>query len=837
MEPFDLTPSPRVLLVLTETAMKPIDALCELVDNAIDSFRSAKADDSRTNEIRIDIPTRGELRADSDVLIRVSDNGPGMTPESAQKALTAGYSSRGSYGSLGLFGVGLNIATGKFAQKTRLITATKESQSALVVEVNLGDMVKQGRFEAHPVEKRKSDYFATGESGTIIELSGRWPQGATNHDFPKKLIQIGPSKILGFLGRRYATYLRPGSPIQLNLLVRDKKCEPFEHCVWDKSRSVFKSGRTISAREDFNRLVESKERCLECGELVKDGRCIADESHSGSKSIDESIRGWIGVQRYDHLSHFGIDLIRNGRAIRVLEKDAFFTFTDDEGEQVADYPIDQTFGRIVGEVHLDHVPVNFTKTDFDRSTSEWEKAMKFLRGNSSLQPTRPGAADNKSPLMSIYTGYRKVRKFGLSDLYMAEPEEDGKLRRSRKTEQEFLERFHQKEEGYYDDAKWFERVNAPSSEGAYKDCPNPDCDAQNPPAAVECSACGHLIKSKVCVECGEKISQSASSCQHCGKSQVPEGPWRCEVCKHTNNPSDSHECMACGEPKGAVNPFDESVLRENSSRDEDLSVRNVEIELPDGGKSDKFDLHVHKVSLRKGESHLPSVVFSSQPKREVTVYMDGKHPLFLSLQFRPHHAAALAAADFVFANSASIASGQHKNEHNLVVLAWRILEKYWGDKLSDDLEQVRADVRSLLDDIRDRIAENLQDVAQDIFNAMSNKDKTDMVSAMSENGVDIGGMERLRDSGGFMRYIPPSSVVAIFQDYPGQFFGGRVWGDSWSIPDMPDEVDFVHQSQLKQSYLNCLEDCASFLRYQQPSLVAIRRVRLSIEFLTRGFVQ
>ena len=38
MHSFKLNPTPRVLIVLTETAMKPIDALCELVDNSIDSF-------------------------------------------------------------------------------------------------------------------------------------------------------------------------------------------------------------------------------------------------------------------------------------------------------------------------------------------------------------------------------------------------------------------------------------------------------------------------------------------------------------------------------------------------------------------------------------------------------------------------------------------------------------------------------------------------------------------------------------------------------------------------------------------------------------------------------
>jgi len=34
-------PDPKVLTALTHTPLKPLDALCELIDNGIDSFRAA----------------------------------------------------------------------------------------------------------------------------------------------------------------------------------------------------------------------------------------------------------------------------------------------------------------------------------------------------------------------------------------------------------------------------------------------------------------------------------------------------------------------------------------------------------------------------------------------------------------------------------------------------------------------------------------------------------------------------------------------------------------------------------------------------------------------------
>ncbi len=39
---FDFTPDPKVLIALTHTPMLPLDALCELIDNAIDGFSAAR---------------------------------------------------------------------------------------------------------------------------------------------------------------------------------------------------------------------------------------------------------------------------------------------------------------------------------------------------------------------------------------------------------------------------------------------------------------------------------------------------------------------------------------------------------------------------------------------------------------------------------------------------------------------------------------------------------------------------------------------------------------------------------------------------------------------------
>src|SRR5436309_15077425 len=90
---FDLTPDPRVLVALTHTPLQPLDALCELVDNAIDSFRSAELEGRPEPHplVVVELPGPAEVGR-GDGVVRVRDNGAGLTPESAERAMRAGFS-------------------------------------------------------------------------------------------------------------------------------------------------------------------------------------------------------------------------------------------------------------------------------------------------------------------------------------------------------------------------------------------------------------------------------------------------------------------------------------------------------------------------------------------------------------------------------------------------------------------------------------------------------------------------------------------------------------------------------------------------------------------------
>jgi len=192
---FDFTPDPKVLIALTHTSMQPLDALCELIDNAIDSFSSAKLQGIEISSpvVWIDLPKKADIDKNIGIL-RIRDNGPGMTPQQAENAIKAGYSANNSYDTLGLFGMGFNISTGKMGRITTFITARPNEDYYTKTII---DLEKINRNKSYQIEATKVSKSPNFDQGTIIEISNWWPEGNPNNGFVKKLIQYqANSKIL-----------------------------------------------------------------------------------------------------------------------------------------------------------------------------------------------------------------------------------------------------------------------------------------------------------------------------------------------------------------------------------------------------------------------------------------------------------------------------------------------------------------------------------------------------------------------------------------------------------------------------------------------------------------
>lgn len=831
---FDFTPDPRVLLALANTPMQPLDALCELIDNSIDSFDNAKLQGIKIQQpvIWIDLPKKADIANDIG-LLRIRDNGPGMTAEQAEKAIRAGYSGNNSYDTLGLFGMGFNISTSKLGRVTTFLTCRPGDTKHIRTVI---DLEKINNTKSYTLEAEEVPVSPNFTQGTIIEISHWWPEGNPNNGFIKKLLQYGPNKIRQELGRRYATILRDK---QIRILVDKEPCEAFEHCVWDSKRFVERNGKQIPARFDFDKVLNTERRCGQCRAILPDNVVECPSCHSRLiRTIEERIKGWVGIQRFDDASNYGIDLIRNGRAIRPGEKSAFFEFTDEFKKVIKDYPVDGVYGRIVGEVHLDFVPVDFLKQDFQRSSAEWQRAMTFLRGESSLQPKQPGADKNDSVVFKLFQGYRKVRDYGKVDMYMGfwDPVEKKAKRISRETEREFYEKFLKKEPGYYDDAKWWEKVEEASRPPIEPLVECPDCLTQNLKEAEVCCGCGKVLIGKDCPNCGEYVAKSAVVCPKCGASLIPKvsTPWTCAICG-TSNKADATVCSVCGKDRGTENPLTEEALLKSSNKDDSLSIDDLFVKLANGTNSSNLKVETYQTTVPLvaplSQAKFPMVIFKSL--NTIRIFIDPTHPILSSCNISPEELIANELAGYIYdvnRNQAKYA------EHSISNIAWQILSKYWLDRIELSYSKTVDGCSDILANIKNLISENISDSdSAFLYEEMSDRQSKEFVAALFENNIPMSLIGKLQQNGGFIRFVPNDFLLQIFDLNTDLFFNGTVWDEEYNVfyDNVNSEALSARYQKLKAEYRNSLETIILFVEDSNKDDSSLKKAEAALDFLKK----
>jgi len=128
----------------------------------------------------------------------------------------------------------------------------------------------------------------------------------------------------------------------------------------------------------------------------------------------------VGLQRYLDETDYGIDFIRHGRKIEIASKD-LFQWSDGEVSEV-EYPIDdpRNRGRFVGEIHIDHCRVSYTKDRFERDDPAWDEMLRLVRGDGPLQPIKArqrGYGPNHSPLFKLFQAFRRSSPQGKNGLW------------------------------------------------------------------------------------------------------------------------------------------------------------------------------------------------------------------------------------------------------------------------------------------------------------------------------------------------------------------------------------------------------------------------------------
>jgi hypothetical protein len=724
--------------------------------------------------------------------------------------------------------MGFNIATGKLGRHTTVTTARRNDDFALRVVVDLPTVVRSRAFVV-PIEVIEKP--VNFEHGTIVDVSEWWPAGDPNSGFVVQLASIQKPQLRAQIGRRYATILRSSDEGRIRIRVNEETVEGFEHCVWAQSRFVERQGwGSIPARFDFDTVLQSQRRCVNDSTSLDEGSDTCMEcGESEFRTVEERVRGWVGIQRLDDNNRFGIDLIRNGRVIRVSEKDAFFNHVDVLGEAIKEYPTDQQTGRIIGEVHLDHVPVDFQKQDFQRSSDEWQRAVLFLRGGSLLPSNWVDGTRNETPVSKLFQGYRKVRNYGRADMYMGRYDEATRkaVRIGREVEVELFRRFTEKEVGYFDDACWWEYVETAGTPPvlAMEECP--DCGYQNRPDDDTCGDCGRLLKSKLCVACESEIAKSAVACPVCGASQIPEvrEPWRCLICGATNG-VDEDRCGTCDALRGAPDPVSHDSLRTQGESRPDLSFESRSFVMADGRRTEPIEVAVFRTGpLRPIWSGDPMPTITFRSAGSIEIYVDTAHPVFSLLGVHLEEAIAIETAQYLY-NLRSDLVG--RPAHSVQNISAQVLADVWGEQLAAGPDKVRDSLRSLFDKVAERL-ESSED-AGDFYDELDPFEQRELADRLITAG-NLDQLAELRGNGGYLRYAGPGVIAKFFTHRPDGWFG-LVWSDR--LPDAASVGPAAAtnaREQLVGTYARCLDDCAAHLRYSSTDPLLVTRARASCEYL------
>ncbi|MFC8618972.1 ATP-binding protein [Micromonospora purpureochromogenes] len=718
MQTIDIKPDPRILIVLGDIEFQPWQCLAELIDNAFDVFLSGRSAGVRPT-VTISLPTRSSDPRSAEVW--VADNGHGMDLETLNNAVRAGWTSNSAHGSLGLFGMGFNIATARLGRRTRVRTSRPGDPYWIVVTLDLPALAAGGTYDAPVSFELKDD---PEEHGTTVVISALKPD---QFDALSRNEQAIRSK----LGDVYSYLLREHD---FEILVNRKRVRPRMPCIWDEKRHVTRSGVDIPAVRHFDYRLETMKACQTCGKWQSrdQEKCLFCPDGGRLELREQRIWGWIGVQRYLHTSDFGIDFLRNGRKILTRDKQ-LFDWVDPSGNEdpEREYPIDnpRNEGRIVGEVHCDHVAVNYQKNAFEYDTVEWRKVVRMVRGESPLRPniaSKRGFPSNRSPLAEIFTGYR-TDKPGVKFLIPGDTQKGVALREK---VTEWVAKFRRGDPEYLTDEVWYQAALQ-----------------HDMPVTAEASATKDVL---------DEMGLTAPS--------VTDG---------APKPETPGADAATGGPRGgkvATPPSTESADERLARYRADGSTVPAL-----GGRFDTIDLgqvdvSVHAIAARDviDTTGAPVPMFAHMRRApKVDVYVAVRHAMLTDYGVDLSELVQMVVAEFL------ILRARGGKVRPLIVVLEQMKARASRDRrVTRDALAARA--RQLLTQVRDGMLREIKGSPTGYWDLLRPHERSEAERRFAiERGN--GSWDDAIQSGDFMRFVPAESIVRLLERRPDAFFDGRVF--------------------------------------------------------------
>lgn len=732
-ETLDLTPSPRILDVIADVDMSIEECLAELIDNTLDELAGARREEPGfEGSVEIHLPYGAAATTDSS--ISVTDTGRGMSVEQMRQALRAGSSGNDRYGSLGLFGMGFNVATGRLGYVTTVRSGRQEDDYWTVATIDIQAMGSEDSFQVPLLREPKP----IGEHGTTISVS------RLRSDTVKRLGWNGiASRVRSRLGETYSYLLRDvdGTDIAgsgviggvgLRLRLNGEAIKPYIPCIWSPERSVPYKGSRVPAVVEINEQLGLAFACMECGhwhspELTDLEQCVECGSNRIEQRVRE-IRGWLGIQRYDDANDFGISLLRQGRTIRHLDKGLFEWLNPDTTERFTEYPAELGRGRIVGELHLDHLPVNYRKTDFGRDTVAWRTVVEKIRGVGPLKEQharRLGYDLNTSRLGMLFHAYRRYDP-GYRSLVPG----NGTTAMADKA-RTWARHFREGLSAYQSDEMWWKYV---VSHEELKAGLTADEDGESEDIADLLPDAGTQQ------EDGELHGVVGES----GDGQQPGSP--------------------------AMETRDERLARFRSSGRVLPELDAALVVIPDSTTTIKVTAYVTKgVDLLDGPSS------ANLEAGVVEIFIDSRHPLLSEYGWNPVDVAVTifhdCAADYL----------AYKGKAGVFVS--RVLEQVGDRKI--DAATVRASAEGILDRIRDSARSVVTNDPGGIWSLLSQAAKAE-TQKTAANRASQADWTTLVESGDYAEHLSARAIEDLVLECPEQMLDGGVFSTTYT--SWPDEV-------------------------------------------------
>jgi hypothetical protein len=758
----NLTPDPRILRMLGQIELKGWQCIAELVDNAIDAMlKSELSNEGR--KIDIYIPTRQEIVRN--LPLRIKDNGVGMSEEELENCLKAGYTSQGT-DNLGLFGMGFNIATARLGDVVEVWTSKENMDYDIGVKIDLIEMQRTKNFERELAKRRKS--FKV--SGTSIEISKFHPRAEKllNRTYiPKELNRIYSKKLLEEYG--------------ISIVTNQQALKPFEFCVWSEERSVDYKGEKIHAIQYFNHDFDDRHYCSRCFIWIDEYDIkLSNESvcpNCGQADMVQArkinVQGWVGIQRYNDPEHYGINIIRNGRIIKKLDK-SLFTWQDrynkNNGDAIKDYPIDTTAqgGRIVGEIIADFITPTYTKDSFEETDKLWLDAVEVVRGKAPLQPQiaeKLGFSKNQSPLAKLFYGYRKSFPVGLKNLIPGNKAGQGLYSEARK----WADLFYEGDPEYQTDEKWYAAVlNA--------EFPNDD------------------------ISIDPTIFDSSGTNQN----DTSDGTENSRVLNDTESPSEFQELF----------PGKKDLVEEVN-----YDLRPLLNEMP-------YNLSIY--SYWPTIEFKAPIIFDAKQASKFDVYVNNHHHLFKDFADGWDDLILMEIATRYYEKLNDI------DTWPVCRLYYELKKKYLGEKMLS-VQSLVAEAKALITDLQNFLVNEFGEKNLDNVPTLSTDQlRTLKQNYLQIEMKSISNVDSFIQTTGFLKYMDFAYIIDFAKEYPELIYDENYFALPYNSLD-EDEIK-VRQLEQYNGYLNDVKwfiyDLSNFtdvLVKQQKNLII--RNRFSLEFL------